>query len=140
MARELLERRQLRNGLWLWFWDESRPVAGDRWYVGVRATVAVPLPKEPQDGIPQEVLQLLKQRVGGHVYYQLLEERNFVPEGQVSATRKELKEVFLQNVFPYLSHSDFGRRFLISTAKEVKDDMALGEDYLEQSLEGLRIP
>lgn len=140
MAGDLLERRQLRNGLWLCFWDESRPVAGDRYYVGVRATVAVPLPKEPQDGIPQEVLQLLKQRVGEHVYYQLLEERNFVPEGQVSATREELKEVFLQNVFPYLSHSDFGRRFLISKAKEVKNDMALGEDYLEKSLEGLRIP
>lgn len=65
MTKRLVERRKLLNGLFLEFWDESRKLAGDRWYVGVRAAVPVPVPENPPEGISPDVIQLI-QREKGH--------------------------------------------------------------------------
>ena len=140
MAARLLERRELPNGVTLELWDESRRVAGDRWYVGVRAVVPVPLSEHQLDHIAPEVVELIRTEVGEHLCFQCKEEKNFVVEGEVDSVRKEFKRVFLRNSLPYLSRPDFPSRFLSRKIREVADKMGLGKEYLDKFLDGLRRP
>jgi len=140
MAPRLLERRELPNGVALEFWDESRRVAGDRWYVGVRVVVPVPLSEHQLDHISPEVMELIRTEVGEHLCFQLKEEKNFVVEGEVDSVREEFKRVFLRNSLPYLCRRDFPSRFLSRKIREVADKMGLGKEYLDKFLDGLRRP
>lgn len=69
MTKKFLERKELSNGLVLEFWDESRKLAGDRWYVGIRAVVPVPVDQYPPENISLEVIQLIRSEVGDHIYF-----------------------------------------------------------------------
>jgi hypothetical protein len=132
-----MERSRLPNGLWLELWDESRKVAGDRWYVAFRAVLPVPLP-EALEGIRLEVIQMLRRNVGDHIYYQFLEARNFIAEKDVPALRDGLKGAFLATALTYLSHPDFSGKFLIRKAREIGEKMICGEEYVHKLLNELR--
>jgi hypothetical protein len=65
----LITRRTLANGLTLEFWDHSRPLAGDRWYVLLETRIVVPgradtLPPEPKPQAAQEAAAL-----GGEIIF-----------------------------------------------------------------------
>ena len=140
MAPRLMERRELPNGVTLEFWDESRRVAGDLWFVGVRAVVPVPLSDHQVNHISPEVMEFIRTEVGEHLCFQLREGKNFVAEGEVESLRDEFKRVFLRNSLPYLSRPDFPSRFLSRKIREVADKMGLGKEYLDKFLDGLRRP
>jgi hypothetical protein len=140
MTKWLVERRALPNGLFLEFWDESRKLAGDRWYVSIRAVVPVTVPEAPPQGIPPEVIQLIRKEVGDKICFQLKEERHFISEGAVSFHREQLKEILLENSLSYLSHPELPNRFLTRKLKEVADKMHWGKDYLQKVLDQLRGP
>jgi len=140
MAPRLLERRDLPNGVTLEFWDESRKVAGDRWYVGIRAVVPIPLSNHQVDDIAPEVMELIRTEVGDHLCFQLREGKNFVAEADVDSVREEFKTVFLRNSLSYLSRPDFPSRFVSRKVREVADKMARGKQYLDKLLDGLRRP
>jgi hypothetical protein len=140
MAPRLLERRELANGVTLEFWDESRKVAGDRWYVGIRAVMPVPLWDHQRDDISPDVMELIRTEVGDHLCFQLREGKNFVAEDEVDSVREEFKRVFIRNSLPYLSRPDFPSRFVSRKVREVADKMGQGKEYLEKLLDGLRRP
>jgi len=140
MQSRLLERRKLPNGLFLEFWDESRKLAGDRWYVAVRAVVPIPLSEHPLERTPSSVAEFILREVGDHLCFQLKEERNFIAETDVAALREELKEVFAKNSLSYLSHPAFPSRFVSQKLREVAEKMGWGEEHLRRLLDGLRRP
>ena len=135
-----MERRELANGLTLEFWDESRKVVGDRWYVGVRAVVPVPLPGHQIDHATPEVMEFLRDAVGAYICFQLREEKNFVAEAEVDAFREEFKRVFLSNSLPYLSRPDFPSRFVSHKLREAADKLKQGMEYANKFVDGLRRP
>jgi hypothetical protein len=131
---------ELPNGLRLQFWDESRPIAGDRWYAGLRAVLAVEIPPEATRPELGEGLQLLKEALGPVVYYQRLMERHFVARQDVPSVLREMRESFLANSLGYLSHKDFPARFLLAKAGELQKKRNWGQQYVEKVLEELRPP
>ncbi len=136
----LMEKLPLKNGLILEFWDESRHLVGDRWYVGVRAVVAVDIPDEADGDLVVEHLAVLREKLGNRIYFKLLEERNFIPENEVEELKEELKEVFVRNSVNYLSHPDFPRRFLLMKSEEAYRKKLMGPEYLERFLNDLTGP
>ena len=122
------------------FWDESRRVVGDRWYVGVRAVVPVPLSDHQVDHVAPEVVEVIRNEVGENLCFQLREEKNFVAEAEVDAQREEFKRVFLTNSLPYLSRPDFPSRFVSRKVREVGEKMGQGKEYIDKLLDGLRRP
>lgn len=140
MAPRLMERRELPNGVTLEFWDESRRVVGDRWYVGVRAVVPVPLSDHQVDHIAPEVMEFIRTEVGEHLCFQLKEEKNFVAEAEVDSLTEEFKRVFLGNSLPYLSRPDFPSRFVSRKLREAAEKMKQGREYVDKFLDGLRRP
>jgi hypothetical protein len=135
-----MERRGLANGVTLEFWDESRRVAVDRWYVGVRAVVPIRLADHAVDHLAPEVMELIRTRVGSHLHFQLKEGKNFVAEDEVDSVREEFKRLVLRNSLPYLSRPDFPSRFVNHKLREAADKMNQGREYVDKLLDGLRPP
>jgi hypothetical protein len=136
----LLEKRPLSNGLVLEFWDESRRVAGDRWYVALRAIVGIPLGVELKSQGMGEGLKVIQKEVGENLCFQRLMERHFIAEGDVPKVLAELKDFFIQNSGEYLSHPEFAKRFLARKAVEVQKRISWGRDYVDKVLSELRRP
>ncbi len=130
----------LANGLRLEFRDESRPVAGDRWYVGLRVLVPVRLPQEPPPGVSSLAWQRIRRGLGGWMHYQAAVDRHFVRAGERKAVLDELRETFLSNRADYLSRPDFSRRFIDRQAAAIQERMSWGEEYLEELFRPLRAP
>jgi hypothetical protein len=140
MRRRLLERRKLPNGLFLEFWDESRKLAGHRWYVAVCAVVPIPLSEHPLEGTASTVMDFILREVGDHLRFQLKEARNFIAEADVAALKEELKEVCIKNCLSYLSRPDFPPRFVARKVWEVAEKISWGDEHLQRLLDGLRRP
>lgn len=136
----LLGEMELPNGLRLQFWDESRPIAGDRWYAGLRAVLAVGIPPEPPFREFGEGFRILREALGPMVYYQRLMERHFVARQEVPSVLQEMRENFLANSLSYLSHKEFPKRFLLAKAGELEKRRGWGQQYVEKVLEELRPP
>jgi hypothetical protein len=140
MAPRLMERRELPNGVTLEFWDESRRVVGDRWYVGIRAVVPIRLSDHQVDHIAPEVMEFVRTKAGDHLCFQLKEGKNFVAEDEVDSVREEFKRLVLRNSLPYLSRPDFPSRFVSHKLREAADKMKQGREYVDKLLDGLRRP
>ncbi len=138
--RVLMDKVHLENGLTVEFWDESKHLVGDRWYVGIRAMVAIDIPDRSQEGFVKEHIEVLRSALGDRIYFQFLEERNFIPENEVERLKEELKEIFLKNSLSYLSHPDFARKFLLVKSEEAYSKKLMGPEYLERFLKGLKGP
>lgn len=136
----LVEKVHLSNGLALEFWDESRRVAGDRWYVGVRAIVGIPWrPDSPPHGLA-EAFRIMEQELGDELCFQRVMERHFIAEEEVPRVLAQLKELFIQNSMDYLSHPEFARRFVEKKATEIQKRIPWGREYVEKILCELRRP
>jgi hypothetical protein len=140
VSAKLLETIPLSNGLTLTFWDESRPTAGDRWYVAVRAVVAVPLAGRVLESPLEEALHLLKKEVGDTIHYRFLEEKHFVPALEVAGQQRELLQIFSENNLKYLSHPHFSGHFIRRKASEIQAKKGWPGEHLQKILEDLRGP
>lgn len=135
---KLLEVIDLPNGLKLEFWDESRAVAGDRWYVALRAIVSIAIPEASQESA--KGIDLLREALGREACYQHLMERHFISCEQVSSVLGEMRKSFLANSLGYLSRPEFPRRFLLSKALELEKKRAWGSQYAQKVIQELRRP
>jgi hypothetical protein len=140
VSGRLLETIPLRNGLALEFWDESRPTAGDRWYVAVRAVVPIPLAGRVLESPLDEILHLLKKEVGDAIHYRFLEEKHFVPAEEVAGQQRELIRIFSENNLKYLSHPNFPDKFVRRKALEIREKKGWPGEHVQKILEDLKGP
>jgi hypothetical protein len=108
----LIARHPLDNGLTLEFWDHSRVVAGDRWFVGLETRIAIPvrtdaLPPELQGSVAQVVGAL-----GAEITFSQKDERNFIAASEAPALLQEMQDRVLALAPGYFGHRDFAPRFI----------------------------
>jgi hypothetical protein len=116
----LLNRRVLDNGLTLEFWDHSRPVSGDRWFVSLEVRLAIPVTVEV---LPPELKGQAGQVVealGEEIRFSHTEERNFIAAAQAPGLLKEMQERMLALAPGYFGHADFGARFIRQKLADLK--------------------
>ncbi len=111
-AARLIARHPLDNGLTLEFWDHSRPIAGDRWYVLLETRVVIPvradtLPPDLKSHAPQVVGAL-----GEEITFSQKEERNFIGAPEVAGLLKDMQDRILTLAPGYFGHADFAARFI----------------------------
>jgi hypothetical protein len=138
VAGRLLETIRLHNGLVLEFWDESRSTAGDRWYVGVRAVVPVPLSGPVPAGPLEKIVYRIRREVGDIIHYRFLEEKHFVPADKVAGQQRELIRIFLDNSLQYLSHPGFPGNFIRRKALEIQEKSGWPEEHVRKVLDDLK--
>ena len=122
MSETLVESLKLDNDLTLEIWDLSRVIAGDRWLVRLEARLDVPIHSRYLESIPEgeKALALLTERFEGVISYRYLQERHFVAKDRKDEVFHEFLEILKSNVLPYLSHSEFAKRLMLSKVREIK--------------------
>lgn len=122
---KLLSRHALANGLFLEFWDRSRPVAGDRWQVAIVVRVPVAV---TADSLPPE-LRAQSDRVisvlGENVVFAKEEVRQFIAATEMPGLLKLIEEQLLSSLRGYLGHPDFAARFIRKKYAEYREKQRL---------------
>jgi len=111
-SERLISRHPLNNGLTLEFWDYSRPIAGDRWFVLLEVRIAIPirlgnLPAELRGQIDQ-----VKETLGDEIIFSQKNERNFIAATEAPIILKDMQDSFLDMAPRYFGHPDFAPRFI----------------------------
>ena len=111
-SERLLSRHPLNNGLTLEFWDYSRPIAGDRWFVLLEVRIVIPI--QP-DTLPPELrgqIDLVKETLGDEIIFSQKNERNFIAATEAPQILKNMQNSFLGMAPGYFGHPDFAPRFI----------------------------
>jgi hypothetical protein len=111
-SERLLSRHPLNNGLTLEFWDYSRPIAGDRWFVLLEVRIAIPI---RPDTLPPELrgqIDQVKETLGDEIIFSQKNERNFIAATEAPKILKNMQDSFLGMASGYFGHPDFAPRFI----------------------------
>jgi hypothetical protein len=111
-SARLIARHPLNNGLTLEFWDHSRPVAGDRWYVHLETRICIPL---RTDTLPPELKthsDQVRGALGGEIIFSQQEARNFIAASEAPKTLQDMQDRILAMVPGYFGHADFAAGFI----------------------------
>ena len=108
----LLDRHRLDNGLILEFWDHSRPLVGDRWYVTLETRIAIPVETET---LPPELkvnAGMVMEALGEEIIFSQQEARNFIGASEAPALLQDMQERILTLASGYFGHADFAAGFI----------------------------
>ena len=111
-SERLISRHPLNNGLTLEFWDYSRPIAGDRWFVLLEIRIAIPI---RPDTLPPKLrgqADKVKEALGDEIVFSHKDERNFIAATEAPKILKDMQDRFLDMAPGYFGHPDFAARFI----------------------------
>lgn len=107
----LVEEIGLPNGLKAEFYDCSRRVAGDRWFVGLVVKVPIEVHDRDFQGFPaeDELRREFYEQRGRVVHFEARQERNFVDEKEKDEVFQTLLELQKSHTLSYMGHEGFAR-------------------------------
>ena len=111
-SERLISRHPLNNGLYIEFWDHSRPIAGDRWFVLLEVRITIPIRPET---LPPELLGQagqVKEVLGDEINFSHKDVRNFIAASEAPKILKDMQNRFLDMAPAYFGHPDFAARFI----------------------------
>jgi hypothetical protein len=106
----LIARHVLDNGLTLEFWDHSRPLAGDRWFVNLEARIAIPVRAETLPAGLQAQAVLVVEALGEEINFSQQEARNFIAASEAPGLFQAMQDRLLALAPAYFGHADFAAR------------------------------
>ena len=120
IEKKLVDEMTLDNGITLELWDESRPLAGDRWMVSFVARIQVPVEPEYFKAEENEglTLEVVRKAIGDHAAYVREKQSSFVDEKEKDREFNRLKDDFLETNLAYLSSPGFPRRLIMKAYDE----------------------
>ena len=119
MEQTLMKTIKLSNGLKLDFYDISRKLAGDRWYVGMIARIDISLtdfrPTDPQ--LSKYSVEEIRNALGETVRFQEKRERHYIDEQEKDALLVNMMDSFIKTTLNYFSHPDFSEKVVLKEFK-----------------------
>jgi hypothetical protein len=124
MSKTHLKNIELPDGITLGVWNLSRIAAGDRWFVRLEVVGDIPIKREYFDMIKDadSAFAAAQKRFGSTMRYAYIRKRIFVDQKRKDDVFKELLTTFENNILPYMSKSDFWKKFVVSKYVDVKHD------------------
>ena len=115
MEQTLIKTIELSNGLKLNFYDISRKLAGDRWYVGVIARIDIPLIDLllTNQHLSNYSIEEIRNALGKSVRFQQKRERHYINEREKDDLVNSLMDSFIKRTLNYLSHPDFPGKYVL---------------------------
>lgn len=111
----LLEERKLKDGLTVYFYDQSRPIVGDRCQV----QLLVHVPFEIKEAYferctdPVNAYQACIAVFGKEVAFRQQKVRNFIGNDKAEAVLEQMKREFMESGLAYLSNPHFAGRYVM---------------------------
>jgi len=119
MKQSLMKRMELSNDLKLDFYDISRKLAGDRWYVGMVARIDIPLTDWllTNQLLSNYSVEEVRNALGETVRFQEKRERHYIDEREKDPLLKIMMDSFIKSTLNYYSHSDFPVKYVLKEFK-----------------------
>ena len=119
MEQSLMKRMELSNGLKLDFYDISRKLAGDRWYVGMVARIDIPLTDWllTNQLLSNYSVEEVRNALGETVRFQEKRERHYIDEREKDPLLQIMMDSFIKSTLNYYSHSDFPVKYVLKEFK-----------------------
>ena len=111
-TERLISKHPLNNGLTLEFWDYSRPIAGDRWFVLIEVRIAIPIRTDTLPPELREQADQVREALGDETIFSHKDERNFISATEAPKILKDMQNRFLEMAPGYFGHMDFAARFI----------------------------
>jgi len=123
MTPILIQTIELKNKLTLNLYDESIKMIGDRWLVTLAARITIPVDEAliQEDHLGLMDQDEIKKTLGESVVFEQKSNRIFVEQSDKKNIFQEMYDIFLENTLPYLSHSNFPKRFVLKKIKQEMD-------------------
>ena len=124
MTPRLIKTIELKNNLTLNLYDESIKMIGDRWLVTLVARITIPVDEALIQANHLGLMDKdeIKKALGESVVFEQKSNRIFVDQSDKKNIFQEMYDIFLENTLPYLSHSNFSKRFVLKKIKEEMDN------------------
>ena len=115
MEQTFIQTIELSNGLKLDFYDISRKLAGDRWYVGLIAQIDIPLIDSllTNQHLSQYSVEEIRNTLGESVCFQQKRERHYIDEREKDDLLNSLMDSFIKRTLNYLSLPDFPGKYVL---------------------------
>jgi len=115
MEQTLIKTIELCNGLKLDFYDISRKLAGDRWYVGLIARIEIPLIDSllTNQHLSQYSVEEIRNALGESVCFQQKRERHYIDEREKDDLLNGLMDSFIKRTLNYLSLPEFPGKYIL---------------------------
>lgn len=115
MEQTFIKSIELSNGLKLDFYDISRKLAGDRWYVGLIARIDIPLIDSllTNQHLSHYSVEEISNTLGESVRFQQKRERHYIDEREKDDLLNDLMESFIKRTLNYLSLPDFPGKYIL---------------------------
>jgi hypothetical protein len=119
MEQTLIKSIKLSNGLKLDFYDISRKLSGDRWYVGLIARIDIPLIDSllTNQHLSQYSVEEIRNMLGESVRFQQKRERHYIDEREKDDLLNDLMDSFIERTLNYLSLPDFPGKYILKEFK-----------------------
>ena len=115
MKQTLIKTIELSNGLKLDFYDISRKLAGDRWYVGLIARIDITLIDSllTNQHLSHYSVEEIRNALGESVRFQQKRERHYIDEREKDDLLNDLMDSFIKRTLNYLSLPDFPGKYIL---------------------------
>ena len=116
----------LENGLVIHFYDQSRPIAGDRCFVQLLMRVPIPRPESyfsDSETPPSDLALFLSGSSRGLAFTQT-KSRNFIAMEEAPTLLAKMKDQLIKASRSYLANSSFAKRFVMKQYDEWKKSSA----------------
>ena len=106
---------QLKNGLRLQCWDQSKKIAADRWYICVMVTITIPVEKKwfVNHPVDEKKFGQIKSELGNSVVYQQKKERHFISDDKKDQIVNQICNTAKETGMKYLGHDDFAAKYIL---------------------------
>ncbi len=120
MKEKLIKTMDLKNGMQLKFYDNSRKLAGDRWLISLIVRMEIPVTEVLiNDGHKSiEIVNEIKKVLGENILFEQKRERIFVAQSEKQAVFEEVYDFFIDSVLGYLSNKAFPKRYVLKKYRE----------------------
>ena len=120
---KLIDRIGLPNNLILELYDYSRPVAGDRWLVGLLARIPIKVSKEDFASVAQDqrLYDEFIRDQGQTICFEMKKERNFIGQREKDQAFEQLLDELRQHALSYMGHRSFARRFIKQKVRDFEE-------------------
>jgi hypothetical protein len=124
MPQKLIEKIALPNDLILELWDQSRPMAGDRWLVSLLARVEIPILPDYFSNLDdgKQAYQDLVAACGDPLVFTQEKVRHFVDEGETKEVLMALCKRFKDNLLSYLGNPRFASLYAMKKYGDLQDE------------------
>ncbi len=115
MEQTLIKSIELSNGLKLDFYDISRKLAGDRWYVGLIVRIDISLIDSllTNQHLSHYSVEEIRNTLGESIRFQQKRERHYIDEREKDDLLNDLMDSFIKRTLSYLSLPDFPGKYIL---------------------------